>query len=862
MRVILRRKWLAICALAALLVAGLFIFRGDYQPPSAPIPTPQAKSRLQLGNFDLATQALIARARRVVFLVPFSHWDTDWHQDFTHYSLLSDQDILQAIQLAKQYPRFRFTLEQALFVQHFWNAHPEARADLVALVHDHQISFAWAGITQPETSLAAPAVQMHNLQLGQAWIAQTFGPGYIPRTAWQSDAFGNSAAFPTFLAQFGIPYLFIGRYQGRCDPDYESCQALPPEFNWTSPAAAPGTAGRVLVAYVSYPLAWGDIYQRTDPNAQLAQLRQTINSEFNQTSSNYLFLPVGFDFFAPQANLMALVERWNAADPATALVISDPDSAFQYISTQTLPEITTDLNPIWQAFYDTRPAAKIADIESEFFLSAADKFGLLTGAPAPETWNLAAFNTHYDNISGVSFDSVWQGSQLPRFNQAVASAKDELAAILSRIAAGVSAPVVVFNPLSWSRSGIVELSGSLPDASSLPGPVQKIGTNTLAFRVENVPSLGYLGLKGGQSTIDQPVRISRQGDLITLANGLVSVTLDGDHGGAFSSLAIANGPAASRELLSAFGDDVTYWDDSGDVYGASFGQVRARESKVPARLDILASGPLVARLQAVFTLGGQPVVKTVTMHADDPLVEVDLDIQALPETTAIVETPTILDAATRTDDLGFGAFDHPVDTQPIVPGDSTYRRAIFYPIVYWSDVSTSNVGLTIITHGLQGVGGGATRSLMLVRQVTKDPEGVTDPGIHHLSYAYLAHTGTATQARPWLAAYEFNQPLIVAWKSNTQVTVQLPFDGNTPARQFNNESASPAMPASFSLLSARNAVVADLYQPAGALQALIVDYDPSSPASLQVGQQQMALPGSPFTLFPVSLGSLALPPLH
>ena len=161
---------------------------------------PVAKSTPEIlhPNFDAETQAMIVSAKQVVFLVPFSHWDTDWHQNFDAYSQLADQNILEAIQLAKQYPRFRFTLEQVLFVQHFWDSHPDARADLVDLVRKRQITFAWAGITQPDTSLVAPSIQVHNLQLGQAWISQTFGPEYVARTAWQSDAFGNSAAFPHF----------------------------------------------------------------------------------------------------------------------------------------------------------------------------------------------------------------------------------------------------------------------------------------------------------------------------------------------------------------------------------------------------------------------------------------------------------------------------------------------------------------------------------------------------------------------------------------------------------------------------------------------------------------------------------------
>ena len=152
--------------------------------------------------------------------------------------------------------------------------------------------------------------------------------------------------------------------------------------------------------------------------------------------------------------------------------------------------------------------------------------------------------------------------------------------------------------------------------------------------------------------------------------------------------------ADDKELLKSFGDDVTYWDDTGDVYGAFFGDVRARESEVSADMTVLASGPLIARVKAVFMLGGQQVIKTITMRAGDPLIEVELDISTLRETTAIAQTPTILDTDMRTDDLGFGAFTHKIDTRPIASGDRTYRREIFYPIMYWSDVSSNDVGLT------------------------------------------------------------------------------------------------------------------------------------------------------------------------
>jgi hypothetical protein len=797
---------------------------------------------------------MIAEAERVVFLIPFSHWDTDWHEAFDTYSKKADQNILRAIEVAKQDARYRFTLEQVLFVQHFWETHPDSRADLVSLVRNRQLTFGWGGITQPETSLVAPSIQVRNLKLGEEWITETFGAEYVPRTAWQSDAFGNSAAFPSYLSQLDIPYLFIGRHQGRCDPDYETCQPLPPAFYWNSPASE----GRILVAYMSYFTAWGNLYRDNDRDVQVTELRKTIEENFKETNSNYLLLPVGFDFFDPRASLLEFVDRWNAKDRDTILVIADPDSAFQYLATQPLPEITVDMNPIWQAFYNTRPFAKIADKESEYYLTAADKFGLLLDAPASSAWDVAAFNTHYDNISGVGFDWVWESSQRPRYEQTLDTAKNDLADILADISGRVPAPVVVFNPTSWSRSEVVEITGNLADINTLPAPTQQIESNTIAFLAKSVPSLGYIGLDGGESSIEHPTSITQNGNQITLTNGMVSVTLDGDHGGAFSSLMVLN-ESGDKELLTSFGDDLTYWADTGDVYGATFGDVLARESEVSADVTVLAEGPLIGRAQAVFTLGGQQVIKTVTVRADDPLIDVELELSALPDSTAIVQTPTILDVGIRTDDLGFGAFTHRIDPRPIAPGDRTYRREIFYPIMYWSDGSNEQLGLTLITHGLQGVSGGAIRGVMLVRQARGDNESVSDPGVHHLRYAYLPHTGNATDARPWIYAYEFNQPLIVTWKTGQAVNVGLPFDNELRVRELENLGDGSALPPVYSLLSAQDAIVADLYREGDQVMAVVLDYDPTYAGVIQVGEQEIVLPQNVFTMMPLQPSSLGIP---
>src|SRR5262249_24333712 len=152
---------------------------------------------------------------------------------------------------------------------------------------------------------------------------------------------------------------------------------------------------------------WDAIHRLGTAPEQITALRAVAENEFKRTTGKYVFLPMGSDFIDPLPDLPDLVQRWNADDRQTVLVMADPETAFQYLATQRLPEQPVDLNPIWQAFYGTRPQAKIADKESEFFLTAGDKFGLLAGAPASSAWYTAAISAHYDNIGAVSFDAVW-----------------------------------------------------------------------------------------------------------------------------------------------------------------------------------------------------------------------------------------------------------------------------------------------------------------------------------------------------------------------------------------------------------------------------------------------------------------------
>lgn len=184
-------------------------------------------------------------------------------------------------------------------------------------------------------------------------------------------------------------------------------------------------------------------------------------------------------------------------------------------------------------------------------------------------------------------------------------------------------------------------------------------------------------------------------------------------------------------------------------------------------------------------------------------------------------------------------------------GGSKHIRGIFYPIMSWSDVSAGGQGLRLITHGLQGLGGMSTLDLLLGRQVTDpDGEGLTDPAYHTLRYAYMPNAGSAADARPWLPAYAFNQPLIPAWRVGEEIVVGVPFAG--PRRLLAGPAAHP-WSGSFSLLSAQGSVVADLIRDGDSLKALLLSPDPRGPVGLSAGGQSVTLPPAAVSVVPVPI---------
>jgi hypothetical protein len=64
-----------------------------------------------------------------------------------------------------------------------------------------------------------------------------------------------------------------------------------------------------------------------------------------------------------------------------------------------------------------------------------------------------------------------------------------------------------------------------------------------------------------------------------------------------------------------------------------------------------------------------------------------------------------------------------------------------------------------------------------------------------------------------------------------------------------------ALPARLSLIGADSGIVADLYRSGDQIEAVVLDADPGTPATISSGGQQRTLPPAALTIIPVELAA-------
>ena len=421
---------------------------------------------------------------------------------------------------------YKFVLAEVDYLKPYFDAYPQDRQDLRALLADGRVEIVGGNYNEPNTNLIGPEAIIRNAVHGIGFQRDVFGGD--PRSAWMLDAFGFDPGYPGLMAAAGLS---------------SSAWARGPFHQW-GPAGAEGGIGRMqfatefewispdgrglLTAYMAhhYGAGWR-LHTLPDLQAAEAEAYGQFRALAQVAATRNVLLPVGSDHVIPARWVTDIHRDWNQRYVWPRFTTAVPREFFAAVRAEAgsggssgarITPQTRDMNPVYTgkdvSYIDTKQAQRAIEtavIEAERLATLA----WLDGAPFPhaaldKAWRLLAFGAHHDGITGVESDQVYL-DLLGGWREAWelgSSARRSAAARLAGTVQGLAVSVV--NGLARTRDGMARVTVPLgrgdirwleirDDAAmlvpALAEGVQRrddgsLAEVTLTFRATDVPALG------------------------------------------------------------------------------------------------------------------------------------------------------------------------------------------------------------------------------------------------------------------------------------------------------------------------------------------------------------------------------------
>ena len=418
-------------------------------------------------------------------------------------------NILKALNLLKQYPNYRFVLDQVAYVKPFLERYPEEEAAFRQFVSEGRLQLVGGMNIMPDVNMPGGESFVRQVMYGKRYYRQNLGVDVT--VGWLLDTFGHHPQIPQILCLAGFKSFWFFRGVSSLD--------VPSEFLWQ------GIDGTQIPAFW-LPYGYGLLHGAP---ANEVEFERWVRARFNDLS-RFARGPdrvglAGADVSEPEAHVPPLVEEFNAkSDEPFAIRFAVPTEFEAAVAKRAdQPVVQGELNPIFQGVYSSRIEIKQWYRSLESLLTTAEKLSALArwlGSPLDEeriwgAWEPYLFNLTHDLASGVMTDHVYEDTlQGYRYAKRLGEgmAEEWFSSLASKIdTQGDGIPLLVFNSLGWQRTDKVEVDVGfseggirdidLIDSNGQSQPFQAVSAEhfgdgglrlaRVAFVAKDVPAVGY-----------------------------------------------------------------------------------------------------------------------------------------------------------------------------------------------------------------------------------------------------------------------------------------------------------------------------------------------------------------------------------
>ena len=727
----------------------------------------------------------------ICFMVGHAHIDAAWLWTVSETVEVCRSTFSSVLQVMKKYPHFCFSQSSAQYYEWIEKRYPEIFEQIKKRVKEGKWEIVGGMWIESDCNLPSGESLVRQILYGKRYFLNKFGVDV--KIGWLPDTFGFCWTLPQIFKKCGIDYFVTSKL------NWQTTLLFPySSFWWRAPDGS-----RVLACQTIGP------YNHTS----LERLLKELNLLRKYQGINCLLFLYGCGDHGggPTSELIETILDFRSQHSESEILFSRADDYFHELEKinqeeKTLPVVNDELYlKTHRGTYTTEAKIKLNNRKGECLLGNAEKFACLAekyGSKYPqeeleEAWKKLLFNQFHDILAGACISEVYESLER-EYAEIFKVGEKSLSSSLKQIAKnidtqGAGYSILVFNPLSWQRDGLVEVELSYlgnpefvrvldEQGRIIPYQIMEKGeAKNLVFLARNVSSLGHKEYKiipvTEKRCFSTDVMTICKKDTLQLENKFYRVSV-GVKSGLLTSI---YDKFNEKELLdnSKRGGVFQIYEDfclKESAWNIWLGALK--ELDKADGVSIVEEGPIrvSVRIRHIYEQKERPnsiFVQEVRLYSDMPLVEfkVDVDWHA-QHRTAKVAFPLNLYADEAIYDIPYGTIErkNPTSSQ----ANPTDRAKWEVSALKWMDYTDKgkNYGVSLLSECKYGfdVKDNLIRMTLLRSPDYPDPSMMglpelstllEDQGRHTFAYALYPHKGSWKQAHSIGKGYEFNYPPLV-----------------------------------------------------------------------------------------------------
>ena len=725
-----------------------------------------------------------------VRVVGNAHIDMAWLWPWTETVEVVKDTFTTALQLMKEYPDFTYTQSSVQDFAWLQEKYPAIFREIQERVKEGRWELVGGMWVEPDLNMPDGEGLVRQLLVGTRWFQRYFDANIT--IGWNPDSFGYNWQLPQIYKKAGFDTFVTQKMAWNSN-----------ESSWRQTFTFP------------YKLFW---WQSPDGSRVLTYFPHGYNGGISPAS-----LSQDIADYVPATGFPEIMHLYGVGDhgggPTRQMVdeavrLKDPSVVFPKVQFSTAraffddaEKAITDGNlkpPVWnnelylayhRGCYTTQSEAKKLIRQNEELLQNAEKFAALSFLTAhrpysntdiEDIWKRVLFDHFHDIMpgSGIAVNYLDAERNLTdaslRSQKILDGALDSLNGLIDTRGEGI--PVVVYNSLSWDRTGPVKIETAEPpagqhwearDSAGQPLLSQVVSTDAAARRVtldvmaKGVPALGYEVIHLAPVANPRLPASALKVDGVNIENDFSRLKIDPHTGCVTSLVNKADGreavaPGGCGNLVEAF-KDVPRTQDAWEI--------RFDEDvwplKQPRSVTVIESGPerAVVRIQHTFRAptrkegADSTIQQDITVYSGVPRIDVNTQVDWHEQHVLLkAGFPVNVHSDKAAFEIPYGSIDRPTTR------NTPEEQGMFeVPALRWGDISNATQGFSLLNaskYGYDAKDNVIRLSLLRSPQMPAPDNHIADQGFHEFTYSLYVHAGGWKAGNTMRQGYELNYPLI------------------------------------------------------------------------------------------------------